>query len=161
MNRLAGGRRVRFAGGVPDPLEFEREYLSTLTGERIEQVRPDPSISVTFDGATCRVTTETLGAGTQIVSFATEAGPGSTAVVVQLSDRLTYEELDAWLGPPGAKLKEERPPAPLKTVGWVDGVLGQAQIDEGTIVVACLDEADTRHPRVWLSPPIDVADRAD
>ena len=157
-NRLAGGRRVRFAGGVPDPLEFEREYLSTLTGERIEQVRPDPSISVTFDGATCRVSAETLGAGTQIVSFATEGGPGSTAVVVQLSDRLTYEELVAWLGPPGAKLPEERRPAPLKAVGWVEGGIGQAQVVEGTIVVACLDEADTRHPRVWLSSPIDVGD---
>ena len=67
----------------------------------------------------------------------------------------------AWVGPPGGKLQEERPPAPLRTVGWIDGAIGQAQIVEGTIAVACLDEADTRHPRVWLSPPIDVADRAD
>lgn len=158
MDRVAGGRSVRFADGVPDPLEFEREYLSTLTGDRIEQVRPDPSISVTFDGTTCRVEAESLSAGMQIVSFATEGGPGSTAVVLQLSDRFTYEELVAWLGPPGAKVTQDRPPASLEAVGWVEGGIGQAQIVEGTIVVACLNEADTRHPRVWLSSPIDVGD---
>ena len=42
IDRWDEGKSVRFASTVPDPLAFEREYLSVLTGETVTKVRPDP-----------------------------------------------------------------------------------------------------------------------
>ena len=60
IDRWDQGVTVRFARQVPDPLAFEREYLSVLTGETVTQVRPDPDVTITFDGERCTIRSSAL-----------------------------------------------------------------------------------------------------
>ena len=55
IDRWDEGAPVRFATTVPDPLAFEREYLSVLTGETVTDVRPDPTVTISFDGNRCAI----------------------------------------------------------------------------------------------------------
>ncbi|MGZ8572191.1 MAG: nucleoside hydrolase, partial [Actinomycetota bacterium] len=55
IDRWDEGAPVRFANAVPDPLAFEREYLSVLTGETVTAVRPEPTLSMSFDGDRCTI----------------------------------------------------------------------------------------------------------
>jgi len=63
IDRWDEGAPVRFATAVPDPLAFEREYLSVLTGQTITRVRPDPTITISFDGDRCTISPRRLSAG--------------------------------------------------------------------------------------------------
>jgi pyrimidine-specific ribonucleoside hydrolase len=155
MNRLDGGRTVRIATGVPDPAAFEREYLSVLTGETIEDVRPDPAFTVTFDGSSCKVAAAGLEAGRQIGSVENESGSDAVAVVVQLNERLTYQALALLLGPPGSVVDQSTQPKGLEILGWLEGPATEADVAEGTLAVVCIAGSEERQ-QVWLSPPIEV-----
>jgi len=69
IDRWDEGAPVRFASAVPDPLAFEREYLSVLTGETITEVRPDPTVTISFDGKRCAIRPRRLSAGEQVVAY--------------------------------------------------------------------------------------------
>jgi inosine-uridine nucleoside N-ribohydrolase len=73
---MGRGAPVRFATAVPDPLAFEREYLSVLTGETITQVRPDPTITISFDGDRCTMRPRRLSPGDEVVAYVDEPGSG-------------------------------------------------------------------------------------
>jgi inosine-uridine nucleoside N-ribohydrolase len=76
IDRWDEGAPVRFATAVPDPLAFEREYLSVLTGETITQVRPDPTITISFDGDRCTMRPRRLSPGDEVVAYVDEPGSG-------------------------------------------------------------------------------------
>ena len=114
IDRWDQGVPVRFARQVPDPLAFEREYLSVLTGETVTQVRPDPDVTISFDGERCTIRTPALrcrgprSSRTPTTRQPREVGGGSWSSSAT-SSRTT--QLRAFLGPDGSILPAGHPAA--------------------------------------------------
>jgi len=127
IDRWDEGAPVRFASAVPDPLAFEREYLSVLTGETITEVRPDPTVTISFDGKRCSIRPRRLSAGEQVVAYVDERGRTTEgAILLQLSEAFTYEDLRDLIGPDGSILpRRTRPPKGLEVLAFV-GPLAEA-----------------------------------
>ena len=155
IDRSASGAAVRFATGVAEPLAFERDYLSTITGEDVDDVRPEPSWTVAFDGERCQVSDERVAAGRHDVAFDTEVRD-SGAVLIAL-DGVGYDELARALGAPGSEVtprdpvvREVQPFAFLADLTAVD-------MPDGTVVAVCLIGDEQRADaglRAWMSTPI-------
>jgi hypothetical protein len=153
IDRDAGGHPVRFAADVPDPLAFESEYLSVLTGTALDTTRPEPTLTIAFDGDTCTIEPAEVGAGTNdvvfvnatdredvggvLVSFAGKEGPG-------------YEELRRILGPDGSRLDPQNPDIQTVQVLAFVTELTPVEIPAGPFASACF-EGRGRAPRLWLS----------
>ena len=158
IDRWDDGAPVRFATAVPDPLAFEREYLSVLTGETITQVRPDPTATISFDGERCTIEPRRLSAGNQIVAYVDELGRDMEGgVLVQLSGRLTYEELRDLIGPDGSVLPDSsQPPKGLKFLAFIAD-LAEAQTRPSVVAGVCSTQRDDGSSvHVWLTAPVVV-----
>lgn len=159
IDRWDEGAPVRFATAVPDPLAFEREYLSVLTGETITRVRPDPTITISFDGDRCTISPRRLSAGEEVVAYVTERGTGAgSGVLLQLSGGLTFEDLRDLLGPDGSIQPEDTPPPKGLEVLAFAAPLAEATTSGPMVAGACVTGGDGQTPaRVWLTPPVEVA----
>lgn len=158
IDRLDEGASVRFASAVPDPLAFEREYLSVLSGEPVTQVRPDPTITITFDGKRCTIEPRRLSAGSQVVAYVDERGAVEGGGLLELSDPLTYQDLRGIVGPDGSILPEDtEEPKGLRFLAFV-GDLAEAQTRPSVVAGLCFegDEAGGDPVRVWLTAPVEV-----
>ena len=159
IDRWDEGASVRFATAVPDPLAFEREYLSVLTGETISRVRPDPTITISFDGERCTIEPPRLSAGSQVVAYVDERGLiAEGGLLLELSDRLPYRDLRAILGPDGSILPEDtEEPKGLRFLAFV-GELAAAQTRPSVVAGLCFegDEAGGDPVQVWLTAPVEV-----
>ena len=157
IDRFDAGSPVRFASSVPDPLAFEREYLSVLTGETVTEVRPEPTATVAFDGERCSIEPARLRAGDQIVAYVDPSGTTEAGVLLRLSEALPYEELRGFVGPDGSVLPPVvDPPKGVKTLAFVER-LTEVSMVPSTVVAVCLREAgDDGSARVWLSDPVPV-----
>jgi hypothetical protein len=158
IDRWDEGSPVRFATAVPDPLAFEREYLSVLTGETITQVRPDPTVTISFDGERCTIDPGRLSAGKQVVAYVDERGHVTEGgLLVRLSARLTYEELRDIIGPDGSVLPDSsEPPKGLKFLAFIAD-LAEAQTRPAVVAGVCSEQRDDgSHVRVWLTAPVVV-----
>ena len=159
IDRWDQGAPVRFASAVPDPLAFEREYLSVLTGETVTDVRPDPTVTISFDGRRCAIHPGRLSAGEQVVAHVDERG-GETqgAILLQLSEAFTYDDLRALIGPDGSILpRRTRPPKGLEFLAFV-GPLAEATTVPSVVAGLCSSGgAGGSADRVWLTPPVEVA----
>jgi pyrimidine-specific ribonucleoside hydrolase len=159
IDRWDEGAPVRFANAVPDPLAFEREYLSVLTGETITAVRPEPTLSISFDGDRCMIDPTRSTAGSQVVAFDdTQGREGVGGAVVQLSSRYTYDDLRGFLGPDGSLLPvDTEPPKALEIVAFIEGDLTEADIVPPAVAGVCFVQPDPeRAARVWLTAPVEV-----
>ncbi len=159
IDRWDEGVSVRFATAVPDPLAFEREYLSVLSGETVGHVRPDPTITISFDGERCTIEPRQLSAGTQVVSYVDERGRDDGAgLLVQLSDRLPYADLRGFLGPDGSFLPQDtQSPKGLQVIAWLTGSLAETETGPPVIAGVCSIGRDADSPvRVWLTAPVEV-----
>lgn len=159
IDRWDEGAPVRFATAVPDPLAFEREYLSVLTGETITEVRPDPTVTISFDGNRCAIRPRRLSAGEQVVAYVDERG-GTTegGILLQLSEAFNYEDLRALVGPDGSILpRRTRPPKGLEVLAFV-GPLAEATTIPSVIAGLCTSGGVGGGPgRVWLTRAVEVA----
>jgi hypothetical protein len=158
IDRWDEGAPVRFATSVPDPLAFEREYLSVLTGETITRVRPDPTVTISFDGERCTIDPGRLSAGKQVVAYVDERGHVTEGgLLVRLSARLTYEELRDIIGPDGSVLPDSsEPPKGLKFLAFIAD-LAEAQTRPAVVAGVCSEQRDDgSHVRVWLTAPVVV-----
>ena len=156
IDRSASGAAVRFATGVAEPLAFERDYLSTITGEEVDDVRPEPSLAVDFDGERCEVSHERIAAGRHDVAFATEVRD-SGAVVIAVDGRVGYDELAGALGAPGSEVTPRDPVIRQVEPFAFLADLTPVEMPEGTLVAVCLI-GDEQRPggglRAWMSSPI-------
>jgi pyrimidine-specific ribonucleoside hydrolase len=158
VDRWDDGTPVRFATAVPDPLAFEREYLSVLTGETITEVRPDPTITITFDGERCTIEPDRLSAGMQVVAYVDQRGVGTGGgILVQIGGGLTYEDLRDLVGPDGSMLPEDtQPPKGLKIIAFVAD-FAEAETTPSVVAGLCsTSREDGSHNRVWLTAPVQV-----
>lgn len=158
IDRWDEGAPVRFATAVPDPLAFEREYLSVLTGETITDVRPEPTVTITFDGRRCAIRPRRLSAGEQVVAFIDDrARSAEGAILLQLSDQFTYAHLRDLVGPDGSILpRRTRPPKGLEVLAFV-GPLAEATTIPSVIAGLCTSGGEGSGPgRVWLTRAVEV-----
>ena len=157
IDRSDQGSPVRFATSVPDPLAFEREYLSVLTGEDVTLVRPEPTVAVAFDGQRCVMEPRVLSAGDQVVAFDDPSGTTEAAVLLELSVGFTYRDLRDLIGADGSVLPPvEEPPEGVETIAFVQQ-LAEVSMSPSTVVAACLRPlGDDGSTRIWLSDPISV-----
>ena len=158
IDRWDEGAPVRFATSVPDPLAFEREYLSVLTGETVTDVRPDPTVTISFDGTRCAIRPRRLSAGEQVVAYVDERGRATEgAILLQLSDAFTYDELRDLIGPDGSVLpRRTEPPEGLEVLAFV-GPLAEATTVPSIVASLCTSGGGGGSPgRVWLTPPVEV-----
>jgi inosine-uridine nucleoside N-ribohydrolase len=151
------GVPARVAVEVPDPLAVERELLSTLSGERVDDVRPTPGVVVTFDGAACRVE-GSFAAGRTDVAFRNAGDTPAAMAVVQLEPGTAFRAFADELGPPGSTLRGQ--PASLVAVaGYVEAGAGRdamwpVEAPTGPLAVACLrapGDDPQGAPTVWLA----------
>jgi inosine-uridine nucleoside N-ribohydrolase len=158
IDRWDEGASVRFAASVPDPLAFEREYLSVLSGEEVSQVRPEPTITITFEGEHCTIEPLRLSAGSQVVAYVDERGAGEGGVLLELNKPLTYQELRDIVGPDGSILPEDtEEPKGLRFLAFVED-LAEAETRPSVVVGMCSSSRGVEPPfRVWLSAPVEVA----
>jgi pyrimidine-specific ribonucleoside hydrolase len=158
IDRYDEGSPVRFASSVPDPLAFEREYLSVLTGEDVTAVRPEPSVTIAFDGDRCSVQPPALSAGDQVVAYTDPSEEPQNAVLLQLGERVTYGELRGFVGPDGSLLPPgEEPPKGIEAIAFVESLAEATTVPSTVVVAACFQEAGTDGTvRVWLSDPVPV-----
>ncbi|MGH2672608.1 MAG: nucleoside hydrolase [Gaiellales bacterium] len=158
IDRWDEGAFIRFATAVPDPLAFEREYLSVLSGETVTQVRPDPTITISFDGERCTIEPRRLTSGSEVVAYHDEPGLASEGgLLLELSPRLTYQELRDLLGPDGSILPEgTEEPEGLRFLAFVES-LAEAKTRPSVVAGLCFagDEGESE-VRVWLTGPIEV-----
>jgi inosine-uridine nucleoside N-ribohydrolase len=157
IDRWEEGTSVRFANAVPDPLAFEREYLSVLTGDTVVEVRPDPTITITFDGERCTIEPRRLSAGSEVVAYVDEGGGAvEGGLLLELTDPLTYPELRDVVGPDGSILPQEtEEPEGLRVLAFV-GDLAEAETRPSVIVGMCSAGGEGEPPRVWLTAPVEV-----
>ena len=158
IDRWDEGAPVRFAAAVPDPLAFEREYLSVLTGETITDVRPEPTVTITFDGRRCAIRPRRLSAGEQVAAYIDDrAGSTEGAILLQLSDRFTYADLRDLVGPDGSILpRRTRPPKGLEVLAFV-GPLAEATTIPSVIAGLCTSGGEgSGSGRVWLTRAVEV-----
>lgn len=158
IDRWDDGEPVRFATAVPDPLAFEREYLSVLTGETITRVRPDPTITIAFDGDRCTIRPRRLSARDEVVEYVNEGSSGAgSGVLLQLDGALTFERLRDLLGPDGSIQPEDAPPRGLEVLAFA-APLAEATTSGPVVAGACVTGGDGQTPaRVWLTAPVEVA----
>ncbi|HET9248703.1 MAG TPA: nucleoside hydrolase [Actinomycetota bacterium] len=159
IDRWEQGSPVRFATTVPDPLAFEREYLSVLTGEPVTDVRPEPTVTVSFDGSRCSIRPRRLSAGEQVVAYEDERGRADGgAILLQLSDAFTYEDLRHLIGPDGSILpRRTRPPKGIEVLTFVDPLAEATTIPSVVAGLCASGGVDGGPGRVWLTPPVEVA----
>ena len=158
IDRWDDGVPVRFANAVPDPLAFEREFLSVIAGRTITRVRPAPTMTIAFDGERCSVRPDEVRLGRQVVAFE-GGGPKSGAVLVELSDAFTYDDLRAFLGPDGSPPPEGRPPADIEVLAFAGPDLAEAETTGPPVVGVCfLQQRSGRPVGAWLSRPVRVSD---
>lgn len=158
IDRWDEGAPVRFATAVPDPLAFEREYLSVLTGETITDVRPEPTVTITFDGRRCAIRPRRLSAGEQVVAYIDDRARSTEgAILLQLSDQFTYADLRDLVGPDGSILpRRTRPPKGLEVLAFV-GSLAEATTIPSVIAGLCTSGGEGSGPgRVWLTRAVEV-----
>ena len=158
IDRWDEGAPVRFAAAVPDPLAFEREYLSVLTGETITDVRPEPTVTITFDGRRCAIRPRRLSAGEQVVGYIDDRARSTEgAILLQLSDRFTYADLRDLVGPDGSILpRRTRPPKGLEVLAFV-GPLAEATTIPSVIAGLCTSGGEgSGSGRVWLTRAVEV-----
>jgi pyrimidine-specific ribonucleoside hydrolase len=158
IDRWDQGAPVRFATAVPDPLAFEREYLSVLTGETITDVRPDPTVTISFDGTRCTIRPRRLSAGDQVVAYHNDRGLVTEgAILLQLSDVFTYADLRDLVGPDGSILpRRTRPPEGLEVLAFV-GPLAEATTTPAVVAALCTSGGEGGSPgRVWLTRAVEV-----
>lgn len=155
IDRYDGGSTVRFANAVPDPLAFESEYLSVLSGEDVTVVRPDPTITIGFADDRCTLQPTPAPSGDQVVGYVDLSGETDAALLIGL-DGSTYEEVREFVGPDGSIVPPtDEPPEGIHEVAFVDG-LAKASIPDLTLVAVCLQETREGAARVWLSDPVPV-----
>jgi inosine-uridine nucleoside N-ribohydrolase len=159
IDRWDEGAPVRFATAVPDPLAFEREYLSVLTGRTITRVRPDPTITISFDGERCTIRPRRLSPGDEVVAYVDERGSAAgSGVLLQLDDGLTFEDLRDLLGPDGSVQPDDSPPPKGLEVLAFAVPLAEATTGSSVVVGACVTGGDGQTAsRVWLTKPVEVA----
>ncbi len=158
IDRWDEGAPVRFAAAVPDPLAFEREYLSVLTGETITDVRPEPTVTITFDGRRCAIRPRRLSAGEQVAAYIDDRARSTEgAILLQLSDRFTYAELRDLVGPDGSILpRRTQPPKGLEVLAFV-GPLAEATTIPSVIAGLCTSGGEGSGPgRDWLTRAVEV-----
>jgi inosine-uridine nucleoside N-ribohydrolase len=158
IDRWDEGAPVRFATAVPDPLAFEREYLSVLTGETVTQVRPDPTITISFDGERCTIAPRRLAAGNQVVAYLDDRGLHTKgAVLIELNDPLTYRDLRDILGPNGSIVPEDtEEPEGLEVLAFVEDLV-EAETRPSTIAGLCFESVHGGPTaRGWLTAPVEV-----
>jgi len=155
IDRYDEGSPVRFATSVPDPLAFEREYLSVLTGQTVTDVRPEPTMTLTFDGERCSLEPSHLSEGDEVVAYVDASGKTDAGVLLRL-DGMTYAELRDFVGPDGALVPPVTDPLEgVEQVAFVQG-LAEASVAPPTIVGICLQDAGDGAAYVWLSDPVPV-----
>ncbi|HEX6132039.1 MAG TPA: nucleoside hydrolase [Actinomycetota bacterium] len=151
------GVQARIAATVPEPLAVERELISTLSGEPVDDVRPTPDAVVTFDGAACRVDGG-FAAGRSDVVFRNDADGPAVLVVIQLEAGTTFRAFADEIGPPGSTVRGQ--PASIVAVGGTveapagGDVMWPVETPAGPLAVACLqapDDDPQGAPRVWLA----------
>jgi inosine-uridine nucleoside N-ribohydrolase len=159
IDRWDEGVPVRFAREVPDPLAFEREYLSVLSGETVTRVRPVPDVRISLEGERCAIRPRRLTTGDLVVAY-TDAGnvQESVAILVRLTEAFTYQQLRAFLGPDGSVLAADtQPPDGLEIIAFVQSGPAEATLPASEIAVVCASVGDEDSPpRIWLSAPYDV-----
>lgn len=157
IDRWDEGTPVRFAATVPDPLAFEREYLSVLTGETVMDVRPDPTVTISFDGRRCAIRPRPMSAGEQVVAYVDDRGRTTAgALLLQFSEGFTYADLRDLVGPDGSPLpRRTRPPKGSEILGFV-GPLTEATTVPSVVAGLCTSGDEGSPGRVWLTPPVEV-----
>lgn len=157
IDRWDEGTPVRFATTVPDPLAFEREYLSVLTGETVMDVRPDPTLTISFDGRRCAIHPRPVSAGEQVVAYVDDRGRTTAgALLLQFSEGFTYADLRDLVGPDGSPLpRRTRPPKGLEILAFV-GPLTEATTVPSVVAGLCTSGDEGSPGRVWLTPPVEV-----
>jgi hypothetical protein len=149
---------VRFADGVPDPLAFEQEYLSTVTAGDVGPLRPEPDLAVRLAGDRCAIEPATVPPGPSDVAFTSDATGTSAGVLVRLTPDVSYAVLRRTLGPRGSVVDTTDPMlSRIDAFAWIHGLM-PVDLRPGRIVAVCLvgvSEGDPV-PRAWLSRPVVV-----
>ena len=84
-------------------------------------------MTISFDGKRCAIRPRRLSAGEQVVAYVDERGLKTEgAILLQLSEAFTYEDLRDLVGPDGSILpRRTRPPKGLEVLAFV-GPLAEA-----------------------------------
>jgi len=149
---------VRFADGVPDPLAFEQEYLSTVTGGDVGPLRPEPDLAVRLAGDRCAVEQSTVPAGDGDAAFQGDTSGFSAAVLIRLTPEVSYAYLRRILGTPGSVIDPRDPAVErVEPFAWLQGLM-PIELEPGRIVAVCVaaEVEDDPTPRAWLSRPVVV-----
>jgi pyrimidine-specific ribonucleoside hydrolase len=158
ISRWDSGVRVRLADDA-DTLAFEREYLSTLTGETVEDLRPPPELTIAFDGRRCRTDVGVVEAGELVIAFDNDSQQSVSALVGSLHG-ITYERLLASVGSPGSvvrKAPEEFVPSGFLVAEPGASTLVAVEVGAGAWGIFCLIEVGGDAARVWPGGPLTVS----
>jgi hypothetical protein len=91
IDRWEQGVAVRFARRCPDPLDFEREYLTVLTGRRSRRFAPIRTSPSRSTGKHCVIRPRRVGAGDVVVAIVMcGEAERAVAILVHLSHAFTY-----------------------------------------------------------------------
>ena len=112
--------------------------------ETVTRVRPDPDVSVSFDGERCAIRPRHLAAGDLVIGYADALHPeGAGAILTGLSDTFTYPQLRTFLGPDGSLLPPEtQPPDGLEIIAFLQGGLAEATVPPSVIAAVCASGGD-------------------
>jgi inosine-uridine nucleoside N-ribohydrolase len=151
LYRTDRGPTLRFATRT-DGLAFEREFLSTLTGSEIEKVRPDPDLTVLFDGRSTTVEPRSLSAGEHVVVFFDNRSSEPSALYIGTMDGTTYRGLVDRLGGPGSVVEEA--PEGFEPVAALEAVpMGQVytslELPPGAMAMFSVTAVGQDAGRVW------------
>ena len=150
LYRTDRGPTLRFATSA-DGLTFERAFLSAVTGVEVQEVRPEPDLTVVFDGRISTVVPHSLSPGEQVTVFDNRSLERSTLYIGTM-EGTSYRELLEVIGGPGSVVG--RAPYGFKPVGALEAVpgaliFGSVELPVGKLgmfsVVATRDDA----VRVW------------
>jgi pyrimidine-specific ribonucleoside hydrolase len=117
------GSRVRVATRA-DGLAFEGVFLSALAGEPVTDLRPEPDLSVEFDGSACVLSPPAdAHAGQTVLLLRNRSEAAAVSILVRFGDDVSYQDLLDLVGEPGSEVADA--PAGFRFLGQVEAAPGK------------------------------------
>jgi pyrimidine-specific ribonucleoside hydrolase len=150
ISRWDEGIPARFAVRA-DPVRFERVFLTTITGHRVEGLRPRPDVDISFDGQRCRTSVLRLPAGNIVIRF-TNRSSDAASVILLAFPGTTYRRVLRFVGPPGSVVT--KPPRGIEQLALLSAgpgirAMGRATVPSGDAGAFCVVDLDDGSARVW------------
>jgi hypothetical protein len=137
-------------------MRFERAFLTTIIGHRVDGLRPRPDVDVSFDGTRCLTTIRRLPAGDVVIRFANRSADTASVILLGFPGT-TYRRVVGFVGPPGSIVTE--PPRGIEQLALLSAgpetrTIGRATVAAGDAGVFCVVDLGDGSARVWPGGPV-------